>query len=87
MGMDLRNFRSRCPRSRLPGLDRRNDAVREGAKAIESRRFRMMRSNGTFYRQIRRIQTRVGNTDEALWAIRQLLDLSAGLMMSLALLS
>jgi hypothetical protein len=42
---------------------------------------------GHFIVRFAEIQTRVGNTDEALWAIRQLLDLSAGLMMSLALLS
>jgi hypothetical protein len=32
--------------------------------------------------QFAEIQARIGNTDEALSAIRQLLDLSAGLMMS-----
>jgi TolB-like protein/Flp pilus assembly protein TadD len=69
------------------GLDRRNDAVREGAKAIELLPVSQDAFDGTFYlHQFAEIQARVGNTDEALSAIRQLLDLSAGLMMSPALL-
>ena len=69
------------------GLDRRNDAVREGTKAIELLPVSQDAFDGTFYlQQFAEIQARVGNTDEALSAIRQLLDLSAGLMMSPALL-
>ena len=69
------------------GLDRRNDAVREAAKAIELLPVSQDAFDGTFYLyQFAEIQARVGNTDEALSAIRELLDLSAGLMMSPALL-
>jgi serine/threonine-protein kinase len=69
------------------GLDRRNDAVREATKAIELLPVSQDAFDGTFYLyQFAEIQARVGNTDEALSAIRQLLDLSAGLMMSPALL-
>jgi len=69
------------------GLDRKSDAVREGAKAIELRPVSQDAFDGTFYLyDFAEIQARVGNTDEALSAIRQLLDLSAGLMMSPALL-
>jgi TolB-like protein/Tfp pilus assembly protein PilF len=69
------------------GLDRRNDAVSEGTKAIELLPVSQDAFDGTFYlQQFAEIQARVGNTDEALSAIRQLLDLSAGLMMSPALL-
>jgi len=69
------------------GLDRRNDAVREGAKAIELLPVSQDAFDGTFYlHQFAEIQARVGNTDEAFSAIRQLLDLSAGLVMSPALL-
>jgi len=69
------------------GLDRSSDAVREGAKAIELRPVSQDAFDGTFYLyDFAEIQARVGNTDEALSAIRQLLDLSAGLMMSPAIL-
>jgi TolB-like protein len=69
------------------GLDRRNDAVREGTKAVELLPVSQDAFDGTFYlHQFAEIQARVGNTDEALSTIRQLLDLSAGLMMSPALL-
>ena len=69
------------------GLDRRNDAVREAAKAIELLPISQDAFDGTFYLyQFAEIQARVGNTDEALSAIRELLDLSAGLMMAPALL-
>jgi TolB-like protein/Flp pilus assembly protein TadD len=68
-------------------LDRRSDAVREGAKAIELRPVSQDAFDGTFYLyDFAEIQARIGNTDEALSAIRQLLDLSAGLMMSPAIL-
>jgi TolB-like protein/Flp pilus assembly protein TadD len=69
------------------GLDRSSDAVREGAKAIELRPVSQDAFDGTFYLyDFAEIQARIGNTDEALSVIRQLLDLSAGLMMSPALL-
>jgi len=69
------------------GLDRTSDAVREGAKAIELLPVSQDAFDGTFYlQQFAEIQARVGNTDDALSAIRQLLDLSAGLIMSPALL-
>jgi tetratricopeptide (TPR) repeat protein len=69
------------------GMDRRDDAVREARKAIELLPVSQDAFDGTFYLyQFAEIQARVGNTDEALSAIRQLLDLSAGLMMSPALL-
>ena len=69
------------------GLDRKSDAVREGAKAIELRPVSQDAFDGTFYLyDFAEIQARVGNADEALSAIRQLLDFSAGLMMSPALL-
>jgi TolB-like protein/Flp pilus assembly protein TadD len=69
------------------GLDRKSDAVREGAKAIELRPVSQDAFDGTFYLyNFAEIQARVGNTDEALSAIRQLLELSAGLVMSPALL-
>jgi hypothetical protein len=61
--------------------------VREGSKAIELLPVSQDAFDGTFYlQQFAEIQERVGNTNEALSAIRQLLDLSAGLMMSPALL-
>ena len=69
------------------GLDQRSDAEREAAKAIELRPVSQDAFDGTFYLyDFAEIQTRIGNTEEALSAIRQLLDLSAGLMMSPALL-
>jgi TolB-like protein/Flp pilus assembly protein TadD len=69
------------------GLDQRSDAEREAAKAIELRPVSQDAFDGTFYLyDFAEIQARIGNTDEALSAIRQLLDLSAGLMMSPALL-
>src|SRR5262249_48519736 len=55
--------------------------------AIELRPVSQDAFDGTFYLyDFAEIQARVGNADEALSAIRQLLDLSAGLMMSPALL-
>jgi TolB-like protein/Flp pilus assembly protein TadD len=69
------------------GLNRRSDAVREGAKAMELRPVSHDAFDGTFYLyDFAEIQARIGNTDEALSAIHRLLDLSAGLMMSPAIL-
>jgi len=69
------------------GLDRRIDAVREATKAIELLPVSQDAFDGTFYlHQFAEIQARLGNTDEALSAIRQLLDASAGLIVSPALL-
>jgi len=69
------------------GLGRKADAIREGLKAVELLPVSADAFDGAIYlEQLAEIQARVGNTDEALSAIRQLLDLSAGLVLSPALL-
>jgi hypothetical protein len=61
--------------------------VREGLKAVELLPVSADAFEGPVYlEQLAEIEARVGNTDEALSLIRQLLDMSAGYVMSPALL-
>jgi TolB-like protein/Tfp pilus assembly protein PilF len=69
------------------GLERKADAVREGLKAVELLPVSADAFDGPVYlEQLAKIQARVGNTDKALSLIRQLLDMSAGFVMSPVLL-
>jgi serine/threonine-protein kinase len=69
------------------GLGRKTDAVREGLKAVELLPVSADAFDGPVYlEQLAEIQARVGNIDEALSIIRQLLDMPAGFVMSPALL-
>ncbi len=69
------------------GLGRKVDAVREGLKAAELLPVSADAFDGPVYlEQLAKIQTRVGNTDEAVSLIRQLLDMPAGFVISPALL-
>jgi TolB-like protein/Flp pilus assembly protein TadD len=69
------------------GLGRKTDALREGLKAAELLPVSADAFDGPVYlEQLAEIQARVGNIDEALSLIRQLLDIPAGFVMSQALL-
>jgi len=69
------------------GLGRKTDAVREGLKAVELLPVSADAFDGpTYLGQLAEIQARVGNIDEALSIIRQLLDMPAGFVISPALL-
>jgi len=69
------------------GLGRADDAVREGKRGVELLPVSKDTFNGTFHlEQLAEIHARLGNVDEALSIIRQLLDMPAGLVMSPALL-
>jgi TolB-like protein/Tfp pilus assembly protein PilF len=69
------------------GLGRKAEAVREGLKAVELLPVSADAFEGPVYlEQLAEIEARVGNTDEALSLIRQLLDMPAGYVMSPALL-
>jgi hypothetical protein len=69
------------------GLGRNTDAVREGLKAVELLPVSADAFDGPVYvQQLAEIQARVGNTDEALSLIGQLLDISAGFVISRAVL-
>jgi len=69
------------------GLERKKDAVREGKKAVELLPVSRDAFDGAFYlAQLAQIQARVGNTDEALSLMRQLLEMPAGLLISQSLL-
>jgi len=68
-------------------LGRKTDAVREGLKAVELLPVSADAFDGPVYlEQLAEIHTRVGNIDEALSLIRQLLDMPAGFVISPALL-
>ena len=69
------------------GLGRKEDAVREGLKAVELLPVARDAFDGPFYlKQLAELQARVGNTDEAISLVRQLLQTPAGLALSPALL-
>jgi TolB-like protein/Tfp pilus assembly protein PilF len=69
------------------GLGRKAEAVREGLKAVELLPVSVDAFEGPVYlEQLAEIEARVGNADEALSLIRQLLDMRAGYVMSPALL-
>jgi tetratricopeptide (TPR) repeat protein len=69
------------------GLGRMAEAVREGLKAVELLPVSADAFEGPVYlEQLAEIHAQVGNTDEALSLIRQLLDMPAGYVMSPALL-
>ena len=69
------------------GLGRKDDAVREGRKAIELVPISKDAFYGPMYvGEFAAIQARVGNIDDAVALLRQLLDISAGLVVSPALL-
>ena len=68
-------------------LGRRDDAVREGQKAVELLPVSKDAFNGTFHlEQLAEIHARLGHVDEVLSIIRQLLEMPAGLVISPALL-
>jgi TolB-like protein/Flp pilus assembly protein TadD len=69
------------------GMGRKEDALREGRKAVELLPVSRDAFDGPFYlEQFAQIQARVGNTDEAISLLRQLLDMPAGLILSPAVL-
>jgi len=69
------------------GLGRKEDAIREGRKAVELLPVSKDAFDGPFYlEQFAEIQARVGNADEAISLLRQLLKMPAGLVLSPALL-
>jgi TolB-like protein/Tfp pilus assembly protein PilF len=69
------------------GLGRKVDAVREGLKAVELLPVSADAFDGPVYlEQVAEIQARVGNTDQALSLVGQLLDMPAGFVISRALL-
>jgi len=68
-------------------LGRKTDAVREGLRAVELLPVSADAFDGPVYlEQLAEIHARVGNIDEALSLIRQLLDMPAGFVISPALL-
>ena len=68
-------------------LGRKDEAVREGAKAVELLPVSTDAFDGPFYlTQFAEIQARVGNAEEAIKILGQLLDMSAGMQISPALL-
>jgi TolB-like protein/Tfp pilus assembly protein PilF len=65
------------------GMGRKEDALREGRKAVESLPVSRDAFDGPSYlEQFAQIQARVGNTDEAISLLRQLLQMNAGLVLS-----
>jgi len=65
------------------GMGRKEDALREGRKAVELLPVSRDAFDGPSYlEQLAQIQARVGNTDEALALLRQLLEVPAGLVLS-----
>ena len=69
------------------GLGRKDDAVREGRKAIELVPIAKDAFYGPMYLgEFAAIEARVGNIDNAVAILQQLLDISAGLVVSPALL-
>jgi tetratricopeptide (TPR) repeat protein len=65
------------------GLGRKEDALREGRKGVELLPVSKDAFDGPFYlEQFAEIQARVGNADEAITLLRQLLDMPAGLVLS-----
>ena len=69
------------------GMGRKDDALREGRKAVELLPVSRDAFDGPFYlEQLAQIQARVGNTDEAILLLRQLLEMEAGLVLSPAVL-
>jgi TolB-like protein/class 3 adenylate cyclase/Flp pilus assembly protein TadD len=69
------------------GIGRADDAVSEGQKAVELLPVSQDAFNGPFYlAQLAEIHARLGHAEEALLIIRQLLETSAGLVVSPALL-
>ena len=65
------------------GLGRKEDALREGRKGVELLPVSKDAFDGPFYlEQLAEIQARVGNADEAITLLRQLLDMPAGLVLS-----
>jgi tetratricopeptide (TPR) repeat protein len=69
------------------GLGQKADAVREGLKAVELLPVSSDAFDGPVYlEQLAEIQARVGNTDDALSLVGQLLDMPAGFVISPALL-
>jgi hypothetical protein len=70
-----------------PITDRRDEALREGRKTLELLPVSRDAFDGPSYlEQFAEIQARVGNSDEALALLRQLLDMQAGLVLSPAVL-
>jgi len=68
-------------------LGRKDEAVREGMKAVDLLPVAKDSFDGPFYlTQLAEIHARVGNADEAITILRQLLDMSAGVLVSPALL-
>ena len=68
-------------------LGRKDEAVREGMKAVDLLPVTKDSFDGPFYlTQLAEIHARVGNADEAITILRQLLDMSAGVLVSPALL-
>jgi TolB-like protein len=71
----------------LAGLDRPDEALRAGMKAVELLPVSTDAFDGPIYLvQLAEIQARVGHVDEAVKTLRQLLNMSAGLFVSPALL-
>jgi tetratricopeptide (TPR) repeat protein len=69
------------------GMGRKEDALREGRKAVELLPVSRDAFDGpTYLEQFAQIQARVGNTDEAISLLRQLLQMNAGLVLSPAVL-
>ena len=69
------------------GMGRKEDALREGRKAVELLPVSRDAFDGPSYlEQFAEIQARVGNTDEAISLLRQLLEMPAGLVLSPAVL-
>ena len=69
------------------GMGRKEDALREGRKAVELLPVSRDAFDGPSYlEQLAQIQARVGNTDEAISLLRQLLQMPAGLVLSQAVL-
>ena len=67
--------------------DAKDDALREGRKAIELLPVSRDAFDGPSYlEQFAELQARVGNTDEAISILRQLLEMPAGLILSPAVL-
>jgi TolB-like protein/Tfp pilus assembly protein PilF len=70
------------------GMGRKADALREGQKALELLPVSKDAFDGPSYlEQFAELQARVGNTDEAISILRQLLEMPAGLVLSPAVLS
>jgi TolB-like protein len=69
------------------GMGRKADALREGQKALELLPVSKDAFDGPSYlEQFAELQARVGNTDEAISILRQLLEMPAGLVLSPAVL-